>query len=442
MLIDVEGKYLLMIKEINNWIKKNEELILNTISELIQIKTENNPPTGNEKPGQEYLYNFISKFIPEKNIDMFEIDDVKGIREHPMFFPTVDGKERIYKGRPNLVAKLKGSNSKKSLLFSGHMDVMPVKEKEWKVFPDPFSGKIKNGKLYGRGSMDMKAGTMAGFFAIKCLKDLAVNLKGDIFAESVIDEENGGVNGTVAARLRYPGIDFAILPETSDMMAGVETIGGSDWKATVDVQGPGGFGFGLELPNPIYKLSKIALALEKYDKVLKGIKASKNYKTEQFIRLLTFQLHSGGSNYQESGAVPTNGHIYFWLETFADMNENEAKNKFLNFMRNELKPHKDFEDDFPKFETVIRFLEGHRTDINHEAIKSIRKSFSEINLDYKECGLGIACDAFAFKKVGGTEVVVIGPKGENPHGIDENVEIKDILDLIKIMALTAIDYCG
>jgi len=111
-------------------------------------------------------------------------------------------------------------------------------------------------------------------------------------------------------------------------------------------------------------------------------------------------------------------------------------------MKNELKAYKDFEDYFPKFEMVIRFPEGHRTDVNHEAMKSIRKSFLDINHDYNECGLGIACDAFVFKKVGNTEVVVIGPKGENPHGIDENVDIKDILDLIKIMILTAIDYCG
>jgi len=276
--------------DIEKWIINNEELILNTISELIQIKTVNTPPTGNEKPGQEYIYNFISKFLPEKSIDVFEIDDVEGIRKHPMFFPTVDGVERIYKGRPNFVAKLKGTDSKKSLLFSGHVDVMPVKEKNWNIFSDPFSGKIKDGKLYGRGSMDMKAGTLAGFFAIKCLKDLNLNLKGDILAESVIDEENGGVNGTVAARLRYPNIDFAILPESSNMLVRVETIGGSDWKASVDVKGPGGFGFGLELPNPIYKLSKIALALEKYDKILKTIKASKNYKKRTIYKIVNFSI--------------------------------------------------------------------------------------------------------------------------------------------------------
>ena len=51
------------------------------------------------------------------------------------------------------------------------------------------------------------------------------------------------------------------------------------------------------------------------------------------------------------------------------MSENDARNKFLNFMKNELKAYKDFEDDFPRFETVIRSLEGNRTDINHEAMK-------------------------------------------------------------------------
>ena len=111
-------------------------------------------------------------------------------------------------------------------------------------------------------------------------------------------------------------------------------------------------------------------------------------------------------------------------------------------MKNELKAYKEFEGDFPKFETVIRSLEGHQTDINHEALKSIRKSFLNINRSYNECGLGFACDAFAFKKVGNTEVVIIGPKGENPHGMDESVDVKDVLDLIKIMVLTAIDYCS
>lgn len=430
------------ISEINNWIGKNKDYILNTLSELIQVRTENLPPTGNEKPGQEYLYNKVVKFIPEKYIDVFEIDEVEGIREHPLFFPTSDDVERIYKDRPNLVAKLRGNGGGKSLVFSGHMDTMPASGEKWNVFEDPFSGKIKDEKMYGRGSMDMKAGTLSGFFALKCLHDLNIKLNGDVFAESVIDEENGGVNGTVAARIRNPDIDFAILSEPTDLAAAVETIGGSDWKISVKEKGSGGFGFGLELPNPIYKLSKIALALEKYNKVLRKIKSPDCYKKKQRLRLLTFQLYSGGSNYKEAGSVPIEGHIYFWLETFAHMKEEDVRKDFLNFMGKELEKYDDFKDEFPKFETVIRFMCGHKTNTSHPAMSSIRKAYKDLGLKYEENGLGIACDAYAFKRTSNTDVVVLGPVGENPHGIDEYVEIDSVFKLIKIMVLTAVDFCS
>lgn len=430
------------LQEIDGWINKNRDSILQLLSELIQIKTINTPPGGNEKPGQEHLYNNIKKFIPEKNIDVFEIDDVKGIREHPLFFPSSDGKLKDYKDRPNITAKINGSAGHRSIVFSGHMDVMPAYNEEWLVFPDPFSGKVKDGRMYGRGSMDMKAGTLAGFMALKCIKDLKLSLRGDVYAESVIDEENGGVNGTIAARLRNPGIDFAILSEPSALVAGIETIGGSDWKASVEVSGPGGFGFDQELANPVYRLSKIAIALEKYDQKLKQIKAPAAFTEEQFIRLLTFQIYSGGSNYSESGSVPLSGHIYFWFEAFAGTNEEKYRMDFYDFMKNELEKYEEFKKDFPDFEMVIRFLEGHRTNTTHPAMDSIRKAYKDTGIKYIERGLGFACDAFAFKKAGNTDVVVLGPEGGNAHGKDEWVDIESFLKIIKIMVLTAIDYCG
>lgn len=431
------------ISEINNWIENNKDNILETLSELIQIKTENLPPTGNEKKGQEYLYNKTTKFIPEEDIDLFEIDDIDDIREHPLFFPTMDDLTKNYKDRPNLVARLKGTGGGKSIVFSGHMDTIPVGKDKWIIFGDPFSGKIKDGKMYGRGSADMKAGTLAGFFAIKCIKDLGIKLHGDVYAESVVDEENGGVNGTIAARLRNQNIDFAILSEPTDLIVGIETIGGSDWKATVIEKSPGGIDANIELPNPIYKLSKIVLALEKYDRtILKKVKKPSTYGEDMNLRLLTYQFYSGGSNYLESGAVPTRGHIYFWLETFAYMKEENVRKSFINFMKKELEKYDDFKDNFPKFKTVIRFMSGHKTDINHPAMSSIRKSYSLLGLKYIEKGLPLAMDAYAFKKISNTDIIVIGPVGENLHGIDENVDIKSIFTLIKIMILTALDYCA
>jgi acetylornithine deacetylase len=427
---------------LDGWIDRSREEILQTISSLIRIRTENLPPGGNEKPGQEYLREWASRFTPAADLDMFELDDVPGIRAHPLFFPTIDGEERIYRDRPILVARRRGRGGGRSLVFSGHMDTMPASGEQWTVFSDPFSGAVRDGKLYGRGAIDMKAGTAAGFLALKCLHDLGVELRGDVYAESVVDEENGGVNGTIAARLRNPHIDFAILAEPSYLAVGVESIGGSDWKATVTESGPGGIGTGAALANPISTLSRIALALEKYDRSLAALPPPPVYDRGMRIRLLTYQLASGGLTYGEAGAVPTGGRLFFWQETYADKGEAEARRELLEFIERELAAEGGPAGAAPKIETVIRFLEGHRTDRRHPALTSIAKAYARLGLSHAERGIPFATDAFAFRKTSKTDVAVIGPVGKNPHGIDECVEVESVLSLIRIMVLTAIDFCG
>jgi acetylornithine deacetylase len=111
-------------------------------------------------------------------------------------------------------------------------------------------------------------------------------------------------------------------------------------------------------------------------------------------------------------------------------------------MKQKLGEDPDFRDNFPTFETVIRFLEGHKTDRNHPALSSIRKAYKWLNLEYREKGIPFATDVYSFRKVSKTDVAIIGPRGGNVHGIDEYVEIDSVLNLIKMMALTAIDFCG
>jgi acetylornithine deacetylase len=428
--------------EVEAWVEKNQDTILGTIGDLVRIRTENLPPGGNEKPGQEYLHRLASGFLPARDLDLFEVDEVPGIREHPLFFPTIDSQERIYRDRPILTARLAGSGGGRSLVLTGHMDTVPTYGQRWDVFPDPFSGQIKDGRLYGRGSLDMKAGTASGFLALKCLHDLGAQLKGDVYAESVVDEENGGVNGTLAARLRRPGIDFALLAEPSFLTVGIESIGGSDWKASVTEKGPGGIGPDVELPNPIYKLSRLALALEKYDRHLGSLRPPDTYDPGMRTRLLTYQLHSGGSSYAESGGVPTAGHIFFWQEIYSYWSEAEARCDLEEFLKQELGELPEFREGLPRLETVIRFLEGHRTDRSHPALSSIRRAYEQLGLEHEEKGIPFATDAFAFRKCSQTEVAIVGPSGANPHGMDEYVEVDSVLSLVKIMVLTAMDFCG
>ena len=119
--------------------------------------------------------------------------------------------------RPNVVGRYKGAEPGKTLVFNGHMDICaPGPEEEWE-FP-PYCGEIRDGILYGRGTVDMKSGTCGGLLAVKAIKDLGVPLKGEVILTCVCDEEVGGRYGI--RHLLNNGFvkgDFAINCEATNL---------------------------------------------------------------------------------------------------------------------------------------------------------------------------------------------------------------------------------
>src|SRR5262245_6060528 len=77
--------------------------------------------------------------------------------------------------RISVVGTLKGTGNGKSLMLNGHIDTVGVEH-----MPDPFSGEVREGKLYGRGAYDMKGSIAAMLAAVKAIRDAGVNLKGDL----------------------------------------------------------------------------------------------------------------------------------------------------------------------------------------------------------------------------------------------------------------------
>ena len=92
---------------------------------------------------------------------------------------------------PNLIAAFDGARGGKHLVLNGHIDVFPVGDGTgWAE--DPWGGKIVNGKIYGRGACDMKAGTTASIFTYVFLHRLRDRLKGRLTLTAVSDEETFG----------------------------------------------------------------------------------------------------------------------------------------------------------------------------------------------------------------------------------------------------------
>jgi succinyl-diaminopimelate desuccinylase len=108
---------------------------------LVRIPTVN-PPGENYVAGAEFIGNKLEEFGYKTNYIAAE-----GMAEHTATHPRV-----------NVLGRMEGSTPRPTLHFNGHFDVVPVGD-GWTV--DPFGAMIRDGKLYGRGVSDQKAGIAA-----------------------------------------------------------------------------------------------------------------------------------------------------------------------------------------------------------------------------------------------------------------------------------------
>ncbi len=122
----------------------------------------------------------------------------------------------IEPGRENAVGRVKGAGGGRSLIYNGHVDVVPVGDPANWLSGDPFSGKIDADRVWGRGATDMKSGIMAQTFAARALKECGITLQGDLILEAVVGEEvmdhECGVTATIK---RGYTADAAIVSEPS-----------------------------------------------------------------------------------------------------------------------------------------------------------------------------------------------------------------------------------
>ena len=170
---------------------RKKELVDLTIR-LVQIPTEN--PPGNEKVAAQFLKPLLSK---------------TGFKIKTVLSPE---------GRWNLLAEKRWGRGGRRLIFNGHLDVVPAgNPSQWK-YP-PFQGKLYKGKIYGRGSSDMKSGIASFIHALSTIERSKIPLhQGAVILHLVSDEESHGHQGMEFLTQRE-GIqgDAALVGEPTDL---------------------------------------------------------------------------------------------------------------------------------------------------------------------------------------------------------------------------------
>jgi acetylornithine deacetylase len=118
--------------------------------------------------------------------------------------------QAVEAGRDNVVGVLKGTGGGRSLLLNAHLDTVGVTGMD-----EPFSGEVREGKLYGRGAYDMKASIAAMLTVMKGFVDAGTRLAGDLLFTTVVDEEYGSKG--MEALVKDFTADAAILTEPTDL---------------------------------------------------------------------------------------------------------------------------------------------------------------------------------------------------------------------------------
>jgi len=118
--------------------------------------------------------------------------------------------------RANIAAHIKSAGRRPGLLFACHLDVVGPGEAAWKR--PPFTAVESDGKIYGRGSVDMKGGTAAAVTAIRRIVDSGVKLQGDIIFSAVAGEETDSVGARrfVVDKGWLPELAGVVIPEPTD----------------------------------------------------------------------------------------------------------------------------------------------------------------------------------------------------------------------------------
>ena len=207
---------------IDDYVDDGRDALVDLVRRLVGFETV----SVNLEPGSEHRENEegeLQEFVGDRLASLgAEIDQweprVTELHDHPMM-PAW----HHWEDRPLTVGTIRGGGGGRSLIVNGHIDVVsPGDPANWTS--PPFAAEVRDGRIYGRGAVDMKGGVAAALFALEALTNVGVELAGDVIFEVVPDEETCAM-GTVAAIERGYRADAGLVPEPTNLNLWVATRG-------------------------------------------------------------------------------------------------------------------------------------------------------------------------------------------------------------------------
>jgi acetylornithine deacetylase len=419
-------------------IEGTAEEVVELTQRLVRYPSENWETHGGEGDCQRFVASWMRDVFDR--VDVFTPTEVPGCTEHPAFWPGRD-----YSDRPNVVGTVEGTGEGRSLIFHGHIDVVPIEELPW--HHAPYGAELEQDRIFGRGSLDQKGGLAAALIAAKALRRAGIRLAGDVIVESVVDEEYAGANGTVACIVRGYRAEAAISTEPSNMQVHRTNRSGRVYRIVCSGGNPEQWIGPREeaVFNPTHALARMVLALQELE-----LTRNRSERTHPITKeipwttpVMIAKVKAGDVRPGGLLAIPPEAWLEAWIYGLPGITAEQLDREVMGFLEDWIAKDPFLVQHRPKIIASTRFLEPSSVPEDHPIVRTLARSIERVT---GQPGIvkegGSTSDAGILNNWGKTPTVTFGPGGGSAHSPDEYVNVPDLLALTRIYALQMASWCG
>lgn len=395
----------------------------------------------------------------------------------------------------NLIAALEGKNPGKSLQFNGHLDTVAYNPENWNADTPPLGAVVKDGRMYGRGSGDMKGGIAAMIMAMRILKDAKVDFKGKLQLWCTPDEETHGAYGAGYMVAHHPELvktDATIISEgrsQAPLITPIMTAGekGPHWLKFTFFGAAGHGSFPKKKSNALNKAVRFMFHAEKHLHIprrrlpentislfqsflqrysladLMNLLSRKNppsnpyekdHRTYRSMFETTYsfdKIHAG----EKVNIVPDRCELEVDFRVQPGISAQQLFDAIADYctwlgykvglpkgFENKQGKNPGFENEPVDIEiSIITLGEGFFVDRGSEFGRVLANSFEAVfeTAPVYTLSSGFS-DASNMYAGGMKDVFIIGPQGQNAHNANESVDITSLVEITKLYLLTAYRY--
>jgi len=363
---------------------------------------------GEEEPAQQ----LVEARLDELGFDVESVvPDPARLAERPdSGIPLIP-----YEGRRSLVGAI-GEGGGRSLVLNGHVDVVSAEPVD-RWTKEPFGAEISDGRMYGRGSCDMKGGVAAMLLGVEAALS-AGPLPGRLVYQSVIEEECGG-NGALAAVLAGPQADAALIAEPTN--GGMDVVAVGVIWARVTLEADSRHASNADRgANPIEAAYPVIHALHGLEAELNADPEPEVAELEQPYLLNVGALHAGDWASMTPGRATLDVRLGFPIR----MEPGEAQERLAAAVG--------AADPSAAVEFRGFRARGYSFDPDSPFVRLLGDCHEEVRGGRPRPDPSRATTDLRFFE---GQAVCYGPTGENLHGVDEWVDLESIADVATVIAV-------